>query len=459
MRAGATGVESSTKAPCSRAYTPRVLTALLFAFLAPAQARPGRAAQPARPRAASPARPNHERTFDRLKPSLFTVEVHSGKANAKSTLGSGYLVSEEGQLITNYHVVGSFVEDPERYQLRATNAAGEVEARLLSFDLVNDLALLQLDGVRGAPLRIARRPPAPGSPVVAFGNPEGYGLSLIEGIFNGYAEKGLVDRMLLSMPLNPGMSGGPILDAAGDVIGTNVAVERESNSLSFGVPAAKLAALLRAPALALDARSLRAETRRQLAALERDTAARLLREFERMGDAFVLVGKARAPEPPPFFECWDDSELHKEEGVAKSQYSCNLQFTPSLDPVGEVAAVSLQVEHFAVARNAFGFFGWLEQHATSHNEVAAIDPKGGVFSPPRCSSERARVGELVWKISSCASAYVEHPGLFDLDLMATSVSDAHEVLYLSLQMSGFRLEPFQALARRLLEGVRPAEQP
>ena len=71
--------------------------------------------------------------------------------------------------------------------------------------------------------------------------------SLIEGIANGFAEKGLVDRMLLSMPLNSGMSGGPILNAAGEVVGTNVSVMWLSNSLSFGVPAEKIAPLLARP--------------------------------------------------------------------------------------------------------------------------------------------------------------------------------------------------------------------
>lgn len=435
-----------------------MLGLLLAALLAQAGAAgPTRTAKPARPPAERQQRATHEGTYDRLKPSLFTIEVHSGNVNAKSTLGSGYLVSRGGHVVTNYHVVASYVDDPERYQLRAKNAFGQFEAQLLSFDLVNDLALLQIDGAPAPPLTVVARLPAPGTAVVAFGNPEGLGLSLVEGIFNGYAEKGLVDRMLLSMPLNSGMSGGPILNAAGQVIGTNVAIERESNSLSFGVPATKLRALLAATPLALDKRSLLAETRRQLALLERETSARLLQEVERMGDAFVVIGGARAPRPPSVFECWDDSELHREEGITKSQYSCNLEFTPHVEPLGDVAAVSLLVEHFGAASGSgFGLFGWLESHAQSHNQVNAIDPKNGAFSPPRCTAERVRVRDLVWKVTSCASAYVDHPGLFDFDLVATSLSDPKDVMYVSLQMSGFRLEPLMALVRRLLEGVVPS---
>lgn len=431
-----------------------MLGLLLAALLAQA-ARPARQPAPQRPRA------EHERAYDQLKPSLFTIEVHSGNPDAKSTLGSGYLVTRDGRLVTNYHVVGSYIEDPTRYQLRARNASGHFQAQLLSFDVVNDLALLRIEGAaHTSPLPLAVRPPPAGSAVVAFGNPEGLGLSLVEGIFNGYAEKGLVDRMLLSMPLNSGMSGGPILNAAGEVIGTNVAVERDSNSLSFGVPVGKLRALLDAPALSSDEKSLAAEVRSQLARLESDTSARLLREFEGIGDAFVSVGAARAPRPPAVFECWDDSQLHKDERITKSQYACNLQFTPYLESLGEVAAVSLLVEHFAVEGGVgVGLFGWLESHARSHNQVAAIDPQSADFSPPQCTAERVRAGELVWKVTSCASAYVDHPGLFDFDLMATSVSQARSVTYLSLQMSGFRMEPFRALARRYLLGVRPLAKP
>jgi len=440
-----------------------VSSRLLAAALAIAAATLASGAnRPARPARTEPAperaKAAHERTYEALKPSLYTIEIHSGNANAKSTLGSAYLVSREGHLVTNYHVIGSYVDDPGRYHLRAKSASGVLEARLLSFDLVNDLALLQVEGAHGTPLRIAPKPPQSGSAIVAFGDPEGYGLALVEGIFNGYSEKGLVDRMLLSMPLNSGMSGGPILNGAGEVIGTNVSVQRESNSLSFGVPAGKIAALFRTKPLETDRKALREETRRQLALLERETTARVLHEFDAMGEAVVRVGGAEAPRPPAFFECWDDSQLHKEEAITKSVYSCNLQFTPSVEGLGEVAAVTIQVEHFAVTRNAFGFFGWLPQHATSHNTVSAIDPKGENFSPPHCAAERIQMDSTVWTATTCASSYVEHDGIFDFDLMATSVSRSDDVMYVSLQMSGFRLETFERLARRLLERVRAAKK-
>jgi serine protease Do len=395
-----------------------------------------------------------ESTFERVKDSLFTVEIHSGNDGARSSLGSGYLVSADGRLVTNYHVVGAYVDDPARYRIRAKNHAGESEARLVAFDLVSDLAVLQIQPGTAEPLPIARARPAPGAPVVSFGNPEGLGLSLIEGIANGFAEKGLVDRMLLSMPLNSGMSGGPILNASGQVVGTNVSVMWLSNSLSFGVPAEKIAPLLARPPLQTDEASLRAETARQLAAVEQATVARVLEPAA--GE--ITVGGAVSRRPPDVFECWDSSETDADAGVTKASYGCDLQFTPSIEAVGEIASVELLIEHFtAKSAPGWGLYSWLEQHAGEHIETEAKDPGNGVFSAPRCLAERVRVGAATWKIDTCAVAYVAYPGYFDFDLTATTVTRSREAAFVALHGKGLTAPSFAALFRRFLGDVRFAE--
>ncbi len=163
-----------------------------------------------------------ETSYERFKPSVFTIEVHSGNEGAKSTVGSGYLVSRDGLVATNYHVVGSYIDEPDRYSIRAISGTTTLPASLVAFDLVNDLAILKVPATKAPPLVLADAPPPLGSAIVSFGNPEDLGLSLINGVFNGSAAKGVVDRMLISMPLNSGMSGGPILDGRGQVVGTNV---------------------------------------------------------------------------------------------------------------------------------------------------------------------------------------------------------------------------------------------
>jgi hypothetical protein len=400
-------------------------------------------------------RPATDRTYDRIKPSVLTIQVHSGDAQAKDALGSGYVVGP-GRVATNYHVVAAYVGDPDRYAIRVRNAQGERAARLVAFDLSNDLALLEVPGLDAPALPLAREVPPPGSAIVSFGNPQGLGLSLIEGIFNGFAEKGFVDRMLLSMPLNSGMSGGPILSRKNEVVGTNVSVMWLQNSLSFGVPAARLLPLIDAPPLALTREGLREETQRQLVALEKDATSRVtagLGASER--SERVSVGGAEFPRPPEIFDCWNQTNVHKDEGLTKTSYLCNLQFTPSEESLGEVGSVELQLEHFASTKaGRWGFYGALSDHPGSHHDVDQRDPKNGVWSAPECVGSRTRAGEVVWQINTCLNAFVKHPGLYNFDLVATSLSRTSEAAFVGLHMHGFRFESFSAVARHILEGVR-----
>ena len=408
---------------------------------------------------AQDGRPATDRTYDRIKPSVLTIQVHSGDAEAKGSLGSGYVVSESGRVVTNYHVVGAFVDEPGRYSIRARSAAGERPATLVAFDLANDLALLQVDGLRAPPLALAHEVPPPGSAIVSFGNPQGLGLSLIEGIFNGFAEKGFVDRMLLSMPLNAGMSGGPILNQRSEVVGTNVSVMWLQNSLSFGVPVSKARPLLEAAPLVLTPDALREETHRQLVALEADAVARVIEPLATAGDgARTTVGTAELRRPPELFDCWNNLQVFKDEGITKISYGCNLQFTPSVESLGAVGSVELLVEHFASTRaGRWGFYGALSDHPGTHHEVEPRDPRNGVLSAPECVGERTRAGSLTWKVHTCLNAFVKHPGLFNFDMVATSVSRPDAAVFVGLHLRGFRFESFSSVARSLLTDIRLGE--
>ncbi len=409
--------------------------------------------------AAAEGAPSGKATFERVKTSVFTVEVHSGNAGAKSSLGSGYLVSETGHVVTNYHVVGSYVEEPARNRIRVRNDTGAYEARLLRFDLINDLALLRVDGLPPLrPLRLADGDPASGERIVALGNPEGLGMSLIEGVFNGRAAKGVVDRLLLSMPLNSGMSGGPILDEGGSVAGTNVAVIWLANSLSFGVPTASLRPLLDGPDVAPEPGALRAEVIRQLDVLEKRTAQRALAPFaETGGRAYVRVGGAEVPRPPELFDCWDQETERKDKGYREFVFQCNLQFTPSVDGPGEVGSVQIKVEHEESDHEAFGFYSLVEDQAKQDHEPRAAPPANGVFSPPRCETDRVAAGAFTWHVNTCLNAHVRHPGFLSFDASAFTVSQPRRSIIVTLHLRGFRLEAGLSLLRSLLEGIRGAK--
>jgi len=414
---------------------------------------------PAAPESVPSPSPASARIYDRVKASVVTVEVHSGNREAKSALGSGYVVSAPGVVVTNYHVVESFLAEPERFEVRVRAGADSFPATVRAFDVENDLAALSVPGLRAAPLSVAPELPPPGSPIVALGNPHGLGLSLIEGIFNGFAAKGAVDRMLLSMPLNSGMSGGPILDTQGRIIGTNVSVMYLSNSLSFGVPAAKIPSLLAAPPVVLERAALRKDVTRQLAALEASMVQRAVAPYAAPGDDMARVGGAETRRPPEVFECWDDVEVHEKQGLTKARFGCDLQFTPSIEDVGPVGAISLLVEHFRSTGGRYGFYSHLEGHGPAHLEVEAQDPEGGTLSAPECVSDRVSAGAEVWKTTACVSALVEHAGFFNYDLVATTVTHPSVAAFVAVHLTGVRPASFRTFTERALGSTRLVDAP
>ena len=403
--------------------------------------------------AQTPATP--EAAYARLNPSLFTIEIHSGNREAKSSLGSGYLVSSDGLIATNYHVVAGFIKDPARNQLRAKGDRAGFPLTLVQFDLVNDLAIVRAAQVTGRPLPIARVPPAAGERVIAFGNPEGLGMSLIEGNANGFATKGVVPRLLLSMPLNSGMSGGPILNGRDEVIGTNVSIQWLSNALSFGVPASALLELLARPPLTITKEALQAETNRQIADFEKRTYDTLVAAFDAPSKAgeFLVVGGLKSPPLPENFACWDDRTEYEREGLVKTRYGCDLQFTPVVEELGAIASVEIQIEHFSSSRTTWGFYGYLPDHAESHSEVTPRAPGDPDLGPPECTSNRVEVGREPWKITTCAVAFKATPGFFDVDLVATSLSRRDEAMFVALGLKGFRMKAALDLAKRILSNV------
>ena len=142
--------------------------------------------------------------------------------------GSGFLISADGKILTNSHVVAN-----ER-QLEVTlSDQSRYKARLLSRDEANDVALLQIDAAQeaavAAPGRFRRL--QVGQKVLAIGNPFGLEGTLTTGIVSslGRTIRGENDRTLEGLiqtdaAINPGNSGGPLLDSAGNVIGINTAI-------------------------------------------------------------------------------------------------------------------------------------------------------------------------------------------------------------------------------------------
>ena len=186
---------------------------------------------------------------DRVGPSVAAVQVGSGTERAGG--GSGFLFTPDGYLLTNSHVVRAgqttWAKGAARPQYGVSLAdAREFKARWVGDDPDTDLAVLQIDGLSQgalthAPLGSAlglRR----GEIAVAIGNPLGFEQTVTSGIVSalGRSMRTSTGRLIPNViqtdaALNPGSSGGPLLNARGEVIGVNTAIIRGAQSICFAV--------------------------------------------------------------------------------------------------------------------------------------------------------------------------------------------------------------------------------
>ncbi len=172
----------------------------------------------------------------KIRPSV--VSIHAGRSNnTHRGYGSGVIMSREGYIITNAHVLeganGCTVQLHDRSQYRA---------KLIGVDLVSDLAVLKIDAHNLVPAIWGDSESAEvGSIVWAIGSPYRYEQTVTSGIISGKDRPGdkLRKQNLLQTDaaVNPGNSGGPLVDASGNVIGINTSIYGETfQGISFAVP-------------------------------------------------------------------------------------------------------------------------------------------------------------------------------------------------------------------------------
>ena len=167
--------------------------------------------------------------------------VHIEAAGAKTRgSGSGFLYTHDGFALTNSHVVAG-----SSSLVAALPDGRRFDAQLIGEDPDTDTAVIRLHSAKELPTAELgeSRSLEPGRLVVAIGNPYGFQFTVTAGVVSGVgrslrAQTGrLIDGVIQTdAALNPGNSGGPLLDSRGRVVGINTAIIRPAQGICFAVP-------------------------------------------------------------------------------------------------------------------------------------------------------------------------------------------------------------------------------
>lgn len=192
---------------------------------------------------------------DSVGPSVVHIEVSGERRTMSGSSGAGWVYDENGHVVTNAHVV----RGARRISVEFSDGVVS-SARLIGSDVYTDIAVLRVERNASELIparRSATRLPRVGERAFAFGSPFGFKFSMSEGIVSGLGRRapgtsipgGYTNYIQTDAAVNPGNSGGPLVNSDGEVVGMNVAIATsrslgaspdeaggDSAGISFAIP-------------------------------------------------------------------------------------------------------------------------------------------------------------------------------------------------------------------------------
>lgn len=383
------------------------------------------------------------------KNSVLQIRILDIGSNAKAGIGSGFAVSSDGYIISNYHVIAELVVNAGQYRAEYLSEDGKKgDLQLVDIDVVHDLALLKATGLGGEFLQLEKKNPAKGETLFSMGNPFDLGLTIVEGIFNGFLEKSLYKKIHFTGSINPGMSGGPTLNKSGSVVGINVATA--GNQVSFLVPVRYAITLLKRGS----------QTKKPITDFSKIVSSQLLENQESYMDslldkefASVTMGRYKIPgELSPFIKCWGDTRKGDDLLYDQVYQTCATDDDIFISAILKSGSIRFTHELFQTQQlSATRFYNFLESHFQQpHSYLSGDEESLGNFE---CKTDFVKHNNLESKVVFCIRGYKDLKEVYDSYITATTFSSTDEALHTTLVLSGVSYENALLFSKTYMESI------
>ena len=177
----------------------------------------------------------------RIKPSVVIIFAYDNKGEFLK-LGSGFFISQSGDIITNYHVL----QGASSAEVKTSDDKTYPISYIVAEDEQNDIIRLSVDipSKYVQPLSLSETIPEIGERIIVYGSPLGLEKTVSDGIISALREvPGYGKLIQITAPISPGSSGSPVLNMQGEVIGIATFQMIEGQNLNFAIPSERIANL------------------------------------------------------------------------------------------------------------------------------------------------------------------------------------------------------------------------
>ncbi len=389
-----------------------------------------------------------EQLYEQYKLSVYRIDVINSGSNKKSSLGTGFVVGNQHTLASNFHVVSAAIHDPDNFRLEYQRSDGERgKLRVIAVDVVHDLSLLQAENELGQPFALTTLP-RKGTTLFSMGHPLALDLSIVTGSANGLLEKALYDKILFSGNINPGMSGGPAINARGMVVGINVATS--GNGVGYLVPANYLQKLI--------ANSSLDDNAQQAIDLQQAIGLQLLWNQQQIVDDVTRsdwptqkIGKFVVPgELSSRLDCWGETQ-NATEKEPYMQISTNCTGQDDIFLSERQRAGSIAYQYFWLQSEELSPRAFYKLYQQQHSSVFLSEANETDVGNFQCSVRFVRIARQSFKANVCARPYKRYQGLHDVMVLMAMTGHRDEGLMFTLDMSAVTLDNGLKLLKRFLE--------
>jgi len=392
-----------------------------------------------------------EEIFKQLAPSLYQIRLIDKASGEKSSIGSGFQISSDGLIATNYHVISGYARHPEKYRIEyLDNEGNKNELILQSVDVINDLALVKRETLADMSFfKLANQVPTKGQELFSLGNPHDLGMIVVPGTYNGLKKESFNDKIHFTGSVNSGMSGGPVVNQDAEVVGINVATS--GNQIGFLVPHDKLVYLYKAFKES-PPESIEQQMSEQLSKNQKKLITTLLNSSWKS----KLLENAIIPTiDVPFIRCWGDSNADKTDALYFAAVaSCSLDENTYLSSNFFTGSIEMEFRYMqAKELSANKFYHLYEQQiqrAGPGNKAGKED-----VSEYQCHHDTVTTSNQALNSKSifCTRAYKKFPQLFDVLYLSASIDKDKEALISHFTISGIEQSTALAFTRKFMESV------